>query len=521
MTPTKVCRAKPISRRTPDHLTTGRTQDLQTWCIETAKSYNEILRVFHNSWSEMISNNCAIAFADKESQEQFRFWARQMAAALAPENFFWANPAAVRRLFATKGESLRKGRENWLRDAQKKNHMVAIADRGRFEVGKNLAVTPGAVVYRNHLMELIQYTPTTSTVHETPILFIQPWINKYYILDLTPANSLIAWLRDQGFLVFTVSWKNAVSSMRNVGFEDYVFEGALDAVERVRDITRRHSLHAVGFCIGGTSLATLLAWLSHPAAKTPRKFSEYSPIAHWTLLASLVDFSNPGEPGLLVNADTLRLAEALMEREGFLDSTLCEFAFRLLRSDRLIWQPAARSYLLGDAPPLSDVLYWNSDATRLPKQMLSFYLREFYINNRLVSAEGIEMNGRCLDLGDISQPLYLVGCLQDHICPWTQTLKIRDFVKSPIRFALSSEGHIAGIVNVPSKKSRRRYWVADVDTRIDSSDWINGQKGRQGSWWPDWARWLAEHCGPQVSAPELGSAEYPPLCSAPGRYVLE
>lgn len=500
---------------------TGRTEDFQTWCIEAARSNNEILRAFHTSWSDWIIDNCALAFATKDCQERRRFWGRQMAAALAPENFFWANPAAVKRLFDTKGESLRKGYANWLRDAQEMNRMVTIADRGCFEVGENLAVTPGAVVYRNRLMELLQYSPTTSTVHETPILFIQPWINKYYILDLTPASSMMAWLRDRGFLVFTVSWKNAGSSMRNVGFEDYVFEGALDAVERVRDITGRNSVHAVGFCIGGTSLATLLAWLSHPAAKTPRKLSANSPVAHWTLLASMVDFSNPGEPGLLVNADTLRLAEALMEREGFLDGAVIEFAFRLLRSNRLIWQPAARSYFFGDAPPQSDVLYWNSDATRLPKRMLSFYLREFYINNRLVSPEGIEMNGRRLDLGDISQPLYLVGCIQDHICPWTQTLRIREFVNSPIRFALSSEGHIAGIVNAPSKKSRRRYWVADVETRIDPLEWLDGREGLQGSWWQDWARWLAEHCGPQVPAPELGSAGYPPLCPAPGSYVLE
>jgi polyhydroxyalkanoate synthase len=309
--------------------------------------------------------------------------------------------------------------------------------------------------------------------------------------------------------------------MGNIGFEDYVFEGALDAVERVRDITGRHSVHAVGFCIGGTALATLLAWLSHPAAKIPGEFRNDRPIAHWTLLASLVDFSNPGAPGLLVNADTLRLAESLTEREGFLDGAVSEFAFRLLRSDRLIWQPAARSYFFGDPPPQSDVLYWTSDATRLPKRMLSDYLREFYINNRLVSPEGIELNGRRLNLRHISHRLYAVGCIQDHICPWSQVLRIRDFVNSPIRFALSSEGHIAGIINAPSSKSRRRYWIGHAETRTDSLHWLGGWEGLQGSWWVDWAQWLAEHCGPQVPAPEPGSAGYPPLYPAPGRYVLE
>lgn len=499
----------------------GKSGDLRTHCIEAAKSYNKILRGFHSAWSDSIIDSCAQAFAEKERQELCRFWGRQMAAALAPENFLWANPAAVKRLFDTEGESLSKGYANWLRDARETNPMAAIADRGCFEVGRNLAATPGAVVYRNRLMELLQYAPTTGTVHETPILFIQPWINKYYILDLTPASSMMAWLRDQGFLVFTVSWKNPESSMRTVGFEDYVFEGALEAVGKVRAITGKDSVHAVGFCIGGTALATLLAWLSHPAAKTPRASSGTSPVAHWTLLASMVDFSDPGELGLLVNAETLRLAEALMEREGFLDAAVSEFAFRLLRSDRLIWQPAARSYLFGDAAPRSDVLYWNSDATRLPERMVLFYLREFYINNRLVSPGGIEISGRRLNLGDIAQPLYLVGCIQDHICPWTQILRIRDFVSSPMRFALSSEGHIAGIVNAPSKKSRRRYWAGGVETRADPQEWLDGQEKLQGSWWPDWARWLAARCGPQVPAPELGSAAYPPLCPAPGRYVLE
>ncbi|MGI9381640.1 MAG: PHA/PHB synthase family protein [Methyloligellaceae bacterium] len=499
----------------------GKTGDLQTRCIEAARRNNKLLRAFQTSWSDRIDDHCAQTFEAEDRQELCRFWGRQMAAALAPENFLWANPAAVKRLFDTEGESLSTGHANWLRDAQEANRMAALADRGSFQVGETLAVTPGAVVYRNRLMELIQYAPTTRSVHETPLVFIQPWINKYYILDLTPANSMLAWLRDQGFLVFTVSWKNPDSSMRDVGFEDYVFDGALEAVERVRDITGRRAVHAVGFCIGGTALASLLAWLSNPVANPSRGAFGRSPVAHWTLLASLVDFSDPGELGLLVNADTLRMAEALMEQEGFLDAAVSEFAFRLLRSDRLIWQPAARSYLFGYAPPKSDVLYWNSDATRLPERMLSFYLRAFYIDNRLASPAGLEMKGRRLDLGDISQPLYLVGCIQDHISPWTQSLRIRDLVKSPMRFALSSEGHIAGIVNPPSQKSRRRFWAAPVEPPTDPLAWLAARDPQQGSWWPDWARWLAARCGPQVPAPDLGSEAYPPLCPAPGRYVLE
>ncbi len=500
---------------------TDASQEFQASCIAAAKFYNGMLRELHSAWSGWVADSCAVPGATEQDQERFRFWARQMAAAWAPENFLWANAGAVKRFFETNGESLTAGYANWRRDAQESNGMVTTVDRGSFGVGRNLAVTPGAVVYRNHLMELLQYAPTTDTVHEVPILFIQPWINKYYILDLSPANSMMAWLRDRGFSVFTVSWKNPGSEMADVGLDDYVFSGALEAVERVRDIAGTSSIHAVGFCIGGTALAVLLAWLSNRAATTSETKHNGFSVAHWTLLASLVDFSNPGEPGLLVDAGTLRFAEALADGPGFLDGAVSELAFRLLRSDGLVWHPAVRRYLFGEGPPKSDVLYWNSDSTRLPKRMLSYYLREFYVNNRLVSGGGMEMRGRRLDLGDISQPLYLLGCVQDHICPWRQALKIREFLNGPVRFALSSEGHIAGILNPPSNKSRRRYWVADVEPGLDPQEWLEARQPLQGSWWSDWAQWLAERCGPQVAAPELGSAENPPLCPAPGEYVLE
>ncbi len=495
--------------------------DYQAAACDTAHRNSRVLREYHHAWLKWVTEYVDQAPGlDSEDRDRCRFWAEQVAAALAPANFFWANVGAVKHFFATKGESLEHGYANWLQDQKESHGMVPIADRESFEVGKDLAVTPGAVVHRNGLMELIQYAPTTETVHAVPVVFVQPWINKYYILDLSPQKSLMAWLRDQGFTVFTVSWKNPDPSMRDVGFEDYVFDGALEAINTAREITGADAVHAVGFCIGGTALSALMAWLSSKAVEGQDK-SPASPVGHWTLLASLADFSHPGDLGLFTGEEPLRFTEALMDRDGFLDGNVVGTVFRLLRSDNLIWHHAVRHYLYGDAPMKSDVLYWNSDSTRLPKRMLSFYLREFYINNSLVSDEGLLLNGRRLHLSDIKPPLYSVACIQDHIVPWTESYRTREYLTCPVRFALSSEGHVAGIVNPPSAKSRRRYWVADIERDMPPDEWLAAREPQQGSWWTDWGKWLHDHCGPQVAPRVLGSAEHPPICAAPGTYVFE
>jgi polyhydroxyalkanoate synthase len=493
----------------------------QAWYLDAAKRNHRVLRDSHAAWSEWM--NAFIADApglDDDHRERCRFWTGQLSGALAPSNFLWANPGAVQRCLQTGGESLGKGYANWLRDQQESKGLVATVDRDRFQVGVNLAATPGAVVHRNRLMELIQYAPSTDQVSQTPIVFIQPWINKYYILDLAPERSLMAWLRDQGFTVFSISWKNPDSAMQDLGFEDYVLEGALEAIETARSIAGTESVHAVGFCIGGTALASLMAWLSDPAARANDE-RPASPVAHWTLFTTLVDFSNPGELERFTSEGAVQSAETLMERDGYLDGSVTETVFRLLRADSLIWHHAVRNYLYGDAPSRSDVLYWNSDSTRLPRRMLSFYLRELYLNNRLVSEQGLTLAGRQLRLSNIEQPLYAVGCIQDHIAPWTEVFRIRDHLRVPIRFSLSSEGHVAGIVNPPSAKSRRRYWSSDVAPGLAPDDWFTAQTPLQGSWWTDWAGWLSNRCGPQVSPPSLGTAEHPVLCAAPGAYVFE
>lgn len=494
---------------------------LQAWWLEAATRNHRLLRDGHAAWSEWVTRYVNDAPGlDSDHRERCRFWSAQLVGALAPSNFFWANTGAVKRFIDTEGESLAKGYANWLSDQRQSSGMVSTVDRGCFEVGVDLAATPGAVVHRNRLMELIQYAPSTETVHRTPIVFVQPWINKYYILDLSPANSMIRWLRDQGFTVFSVSWKNPDASMREVGFDDYVLDGALTAVETARRIAGTETVHAVGFCIGGTALSALMAWLSSPAAGATDRATT-CPVEHWTLLNSLVDFSSPGELRVFTGEEAVQWAEALMERDGFLDGRVTESVFRLLRSDSLIWHYAVRNYLYGDAPPKSDVLYWNSDSTRLTKRMLSCYLRDFYLNNRLVSEQGILMSGRRLRLGAIERPLYAVGCVQDHIAPWMQAFRVREHLRCPIRFALSSEGHVAGIVNPPSPRSRRRFWVGDVEPETAPEQWLAKREARQGSWWTDWAGWLADRCGPRRSPPGLGSQTHPVIGPAPGTYVFE
>jgi polyhydroxyalkanoate synthase len=495
-------------------------QRVKTWCIDTARRNQRLLRAGHGIWSSWIRKAIADAPAlDSADRERCHFWFDQFLGAVAPSNLFWANPGAVQRCLDTDGESIGQGYSNWMRDLRERNGLVATVDRERFKVGVNVAATPGRVVHRNRLLELIQYTPSTTQVHQIPIVFIPPWINKFYILDLAPERSMIAWLRDQGFRVFTVSWRNPDASMQDLGFEDYAIHGALDAIEAARSIAGTEAVHAVGFCIGGTALASLMAWLSADDQLDDRG-QRTSPVAHWTLFNTLVDFSNPGELAHFTSPSAVACAETLMEREGYLDGSITETVFRLLRPDSLIWHHAVRNYLYGDTPSQSDVLYWNSDSTRLTKRMLTFYLREFYLNNALVSERRLTLAGRTIQLETIEQPLYVVGCVQDHITPWTETFRIREHLPASICFTLSSEGHIAGILNPPSAKSKRQFWSDDVPPGTEASDWLAAQACQRGSWWPHWAEWLAARCGPLVTATALGSEAHPLLDEAPGTYVM-
>jgi polyhydroxyalkanoate synthase len=483
--------------------------------IWTDNPYLDVIKEFYLLYTRWLEDT---VFSTPDVPEKTRrraaFWLRQGLNALAPTNFFWTNPAAVQKFMETGGNTLLQGLEHWVEDSQKGN--VSMVDEEVFVVGKNLAPTPGQVVFRNELLELIQYAPATEQVHAIPILIVAPWINKYYILDINAKKSLISWLVKQGFTVFITSWKNPTAEMRDTTMDDYLVKGLLPAVDAARAICQVPQVHAVGYCIGGTLLASLLGWLAQDDTKAAQP-----PVAHWTLFTTLVDFSNPGDIDVFIDDHAIEAIERMMESRGYLDGAELTFSFRMLRSNSLIWNYYVHNYLYGEEPPQFDVLYWNTDSTRLPQAMHSYYLREFYLNNKLVQPGAIRLAGRPIDLGRITQPLYVVGTEQDHIAPWKETFKVCGLVKSPCRYVLATSGHIMGIVSPPVDPPKRRYWVGEASGQGDPEAWRDRTPKVSGSWWEDWREWLASQCGPKQAPPPMGSAEHPVLAPAPGTYVVE
>lgn len=451
---------------------------------------------------------------DLEEPTRFKagFQTRQLLNAIAPSNFFWTNPAALRRCLETGGFSLWDGASNLLRDSQ--YGTVQMVDEKAFKVGENLATTEGAVVYRSELLEVIQYAPTTDQVHQVPIVLVAPWINKYYILDLTPAKSLIKHLCDQGFTVFVTSWKNPGAELRDITLDDYMLKGVLQTVEVASQICNGSQVHLTGYCIGGTVVAALMAWLNSSD-------SDDILVAHWSLLTTLVDFSTPGEIGVFIDEPAIEYLEQRMLKTGFLEGEDMASTFRALRANSLIWRQFIHNYLLGKDLPKFDILYWNTDFTRMPAKMHSFYLRELYLNNSLAKPDGLCLGGRKLDIKRITQPLYAVGAEQDHITPWKETFKTTCLVGGPVRYVLATSGHIQGIISPPVTPPKLSYWAGDIDSECTPKAWCQGTKKISGSWWEDWVTWLRPQCGTQQSPPALGSEQYPALADAPGSYVLE
>ena len=450
---------------------------------------------------------------DPTRRRRAAFWVRQWLDAIAPSNFFWTNPEALRRAFASHGYSILWGLQHWLRDAAVED--VRMVEPDAFQVGRDLAATPGQVVLRNELLELIQYAPATDQVRAMPVVLVAPWINKYYIMDLSPENSLVRYLVGQGFTVFITSWKNPGPEARAMTLDDYLLQGLRPALEAARAICGVPQVHATGYCLGGTALAMLLAWLNaDPADRATH------PVAHWTTFTTLVDFSDPGEIGAFLSESSFEFLKQRMNAAGYLDGADMAGAFRLLRPNNLIWHYVIHSYLYGEELPPSDVLFWNCDTTRMPAAMHEFYLRELYLNNRLAQGS-LDLGGRRLDLGTIQQPLYVVGAEQDHIAPWKQTFRLCGLTGGPARYVLATSGHILGIINPPVTPPKRRYWVGDATGQGDAEAWREKTEKTAGSWWEDWTRWLGERCGPPGPPPPLGNADYPPLEAAPGRYVLE
>ena len=449
----------------------------------------------------------------EKERRRAAFWSRQWLNAVAPTNFLWTNPVALRKAVESNGESLQRGLRIFLDDLAAGT--VRMTDPQDFRVGGNIATTPGAVVFRNRLLEVIHYTPVSARTREMPIVLVTPWINKFYVLDLTPDKSMVRYLLEQGYEVFITSWKNPGAEMRDTSFDDYLTQGVAEAVRVARAVSGAARVHAVGYCIGGTLLATYMAWLNRRLAP------EEIPVAHWTLLASLVDFRAPGDIDVFIDEGSLDWLANTMAARGYLDGAQMANSFRLLRANPLVWDYVVQGYLYGEPPKRSEVMYWNMDATRMPYRMHEYYLREMYLHNNLVRKDAMRVAGEPIDLTRIAQPLYCVGAADDHIAPWEQVFRIAHHVAGPMRFVLSSSGHIFGIVNPPAGSAKRSYRVAQSNRHDAALPWREGTSERAGSWWQDWTDWLDPLCGPALDARPVATPEFPALAEAPGTYVLE
>ncbi|MEN9558867.1 MAG: hypothetical protein RLZZ502_78, partial [Pseudomonadota bacterium] len=431
---------------------------------------------------------------------------------MAPTNSIWGNPAALKEAIDSKGESLKQGFALLQKDMAQKR--ISMSDDEAFEVGKNLAVTSGAVVYRNPLIELIQYSPTSKKVYQTPLLIVPPCINKFYILDMQPENSFVRHAVEQGHTVFIVSWRNIPAELGKLTWDDYLASGVLQAIDVVKSITAQKQINALGFCVGGTLLAAALAVL---AAR-----EQDSSVASATFLTTLLDFSEPGEIGAYLSENMLKAREqGLMNGERLRGQELAD-VFASLRANDLVWSFVVNSYLQGKKPKAFDLLYWNGDSTNLPGPMYVYYLRHFYLQNLLCQPNKLKMLGEDIDLAMLAMPKYVVASREDHIVPWKSAFaSAQSFGDDTLTFVVGGSGHIAGIVNPPAKKARG-YVTGDFAASPEAEGWEAETTQHEGSWWPHWYEWLAQHSGKQVAARVPGAQEkFPVLCAAPGTYVLE
>jgi polyhydroxyalkanoate synthase len=447
---------------------------------------------------------------DDKTARKVDFYTRQFVDAMAPSNFVLTNPEVLRATIETRGENLVKGLENLLEDMERGDGRLEIrmTDEEAFEIGRNVAVTPGKVVFENDLMQLIQYAPTTAKVDRRPLLVIPPWINKYYILDLREKNSFLKWAVDQGLTVFVVSWVNPDERLAGKTFEDYMQEGPLAALDAIALATGEKSVNVIGYCLGGTLLACTLSWM---AARKDERF------ASATFFTTMVDFTEAGELGVFIDEEQLQALEARMNARGYLDGTEMATTFNMLRANDLIWSFVVNNYLLGKEPFPFDLLFWNSDSTRMPAAMHSFYLRQMYQNNLLVQPGGITLAGVPIDLGRIELPVFILSTREDHIAPWKSTYAATRHYRGPTTFCLAASGHIAGVVNPPAG-SKYSHWESDR-LAPTPEEWLAQAKEVPGSWWPHWREWLKPYAGGQVKARKPGSAKLKPIEDAPGRYV--
>jgi polyhydroxyalkanoate synthase len=469
------------------------------------------------AWSRFMHNLGGAADLDERTAQKAAFAVNMIVDALAPTNFAASNPEAIRKAFETDGESLRRGLENLLDDMTSNNGRPRQVDASSFELGVNLAATPGRVVFRNDLMELIQYSPRTETVHEVPLLLCPPWINKYYVMDLAPGRSFAEWAVDHGHTTFAISWRNpdADHSMSATSLDDYLFRGLATAVDVVREICGVPQVNIAGLCVGGTLSVMLLAWQAQMERTQTEAAAGLPPVRSLTLLNTLVDFSEPGALAAFTDLDCIERLEKAMGERGYLDGAEMAGTFDALRPNDLIWNYVAGNWLMGQTPPAFDILAWNADSTRIPAATHSAYLRSFYLENRLATGR-MTIGGRLLSLDDIESEVYVLAASEDHITPWKSSYATVGLLPSPIRFVLSSAGHIAGIVNPPGPK--RVHWTND-DLPLDPDAWRAGSTENPGTWWNDWAAWIETRAGERRQAPRTGSDAHPAIGIAPGTYV--
>lgn len=467
--------------------------------------------------SKAIQQMVDAAEIPEKARERLRFSCMQWLDAMSPANFLATNPEAQQLMVDSKGESLRAGLQAMLADIQKGR--ITQTDESRFVVGRDLAITEGQVIHENRLMQLIQYAPLTPTVHQRPLLIVPPCINKFYILDLQAHNSFVRYAVEQGFTVFLVSWRNPqvsdTDSIDTATWADYLQDGVLEAIEAVSAVTRQKQINALGFCVGGTLLASALALA---------KARGQDPVASLTLLTTMLDFSDTGVLDVFVDEFHAQARERQLNGGGLMTARELATTFSFLRPNELVWNYVVGNYLKGEPPPAFDLLFWNADGTNLPGPFFTWYFRNAYLENNLKVPGRVSIDGQALDFGSLSMPSYIYGSREDHIVPWHSAYASTALLSGSMRFVLGASGHIAGVINPPAQ-GRRCYWVGpDMATRDDTPAnpevWFDQAAEHAGSWWPDWAQWLASQSGARKkAASKLGNARYVPLEAAPGRYV--
>jgi polyhydroxyalkanoate synthase len=448
---------------------------------------------------------------DDTTRRKADFALRQLLDAMAPTNWLLTNPAALKKAFDTGGLSLVRGARNLARDVATNKGMPRQVTPGQFRPGHELAATPGKVVFRNRLIELIQYEPQTEQVHAVPLLFSPPWINKYYIMDLAPGKSLVEWAVQHGHTCFMISYRNPDESLAALTMSDYLREGLLAALDVVEEITGAQQTNLAGLCLGGTMAMATAAWLTGQA--------QPDRIRSLTVMNTLLDFAAPGQLGVFTDEASIRRMDRTLQRKGYLPADSMATTFNLLRGRDLVWNYVVNNWLLGEQPAPFDILSWNSDSTRMPATMQTEYLRSLYVENRLAKGE-LELAGERLDLATVSQDSYFVSAERDHIAPWRAVYASARLPGGTVRFMLSNSGHIAGVVNPPNPKSR--HWVGTADTLPEDPEvWREQATEIALSWWEDWVPWIARHAGAQQAPPPMGSTMHPPLEDAPGSYVRQ